>query len=525
MLVAQTLWVFSYAALPAFFVLYATESLGLSIATAGLLPLGFGAITAIGIVLAGRARPERVHALLLAGAALLGAGLLSAAFAPTLTAALIPFAAAALGAGMVTTLGFPYFARFVPAGQEGGYSGLFFAGRAVAAGVALPVAGVAVELAGTYRAVLWLGASALLALVPLALGGAAPGALRRPCDASAPASVAAVVPVYASTRVAEVTRGAARPRGPGRARRRRLAGSRSPALLGALADDDRVRLLRLARNGGKGSAVAAGVELLSADERPPEAIVVVDSDGQHDPGRIPAFLEAARSADVVIGSRTDRRAMPLARRIANRAASLALLASTRTWLPGLPERHAALLASRRSARRRHRAAATRRRASTSGRCSRPGGGSPRSRSRRSTRERRATSARSPTPSGSPGRCSPRRPSRDPRPGPRRPRGPASPSCAAPGRGSRFPSPARSRVAALLPALQPLDSGVFSAINGLGDGPEPLYQAFDPHTRNYLLLSLVAIVSVAVRLRRARYLLGTGVALLLAAYLSAPASSS
>ena len=60
---------------------------------------------------------------------------------------------------------------------------------------------------------------------------------------------------------------------------------------------------------------------------------MLDSDGQHDPGRIPAMLEAARGADAVIGWRRDRRGMPPHRRVANRAASLALLAATRTWLP------------------------------------------------------------------------------------------------------------------------------------------------------------------------------------------------
>ena len=109
--------------------------------------------------MAGRARPERVRPLLLAGAALLGAGLLAAAPAGTLAAAALPFAAAAVGAGLLTALGFPYFARFVPEGEAGRYSGLFFAGRAVAAGAALPLAGLAVELSGTYRAVLWLGAA------------------------------------------------------------------------------------------------------------------------------------------------------------------------------------------------------------------------------------------------------------------------------------------------------------------------------------------------------------------------------
>ena len=57
-----------------------------------------------------------------------------------------------MGAGLLTALGFPYFARFVPEGEAGRYSGLFFSGRAVAAGAALPLAGLAVELSGSYRA-------------------------------------------------------------------------------------------------------------------------------------------------------------------------------------------------------------------------------------------------------------------------------------------------------------------------------------------------------------------------------------
>ena len=61
----------------------------------------------------------------------------------------------------MTTLGFAYFARFVPEGEAGGYSGVFFAGRGVASAAALPLAGVAIELTGTYRTVLWLGARSL----------------------------------------------------------------------------------------------------------------------------------------------------------------------------------------------------------------------------------------------------------------------------------------------------------------------------------------------------------------------------
>ena len=169
MLLAQTMWVFGYAALPAFFVLYAQESLGLGLATAGALPLAFGALTAAAMVAAGRVRPERVHGLLMTGAALLGGGLLAAAPAASLPAAAPGLALAALGAGLVTALGFPYFARSVPEGRAGGHSGVFFAGRAVAAAGALPLAGLAVELSGDYRSILAFGAVTLGAVAPLAL--------------------------------------------------------------------------------------------------------------------------------------------------------------------------------------------------------------------------------------------------------------------------------------------------------------------------------------------------------------------
>ena len=67
----------------------------------------------------------------------------------------------------MTALGFPYFARFIPDGEAGTYSGGFFAVRGIAGVVALPTAGLAVELSGTYRSVLWLGVGGLLASVPL----------------------------------------------------------------------------------------------------------------------------------------------------------------------------------------------------------------------------------------------------------------------------------------------------------------------------------------------------------------------
>jgi undecaprenyl-diphosphatase len=75
------------------------------------------------------------------------------------------------------------------------------------------------------------------------------------------------------------------------------------------------------------------------------------------------------------------------------------------------------------------------------------------------------------------------------------------------------------IGAALPALQPLDSAAFRAINQLGDGPEWIYQALDPNVRNYVLLFVVAVVGSAAVLRRPRYVLGAGLAIVLAGYLS------
>jgi membrane-associated phospholipid phosphatase len=71
----------------------------------------------------------------------------------------------------------------------------------------------------------------------------------------------------------------------------------------------------------------------------------------------------------------------------------------------------------------------------------------------------------------------------------------------------------------MPAFQGLDNTLFLAINGLGDGPEWLYQALDPHTRNYLLLFSLTIVAAAVTLRRPLHVLGAALAVVLAAYLA------
>ena len=80
---------------------------------------------------------------------------------------------------------------------------------------------------------------------------------------------------------------------------------------------------------GKGHAVSRGIELLMARPNRPRAVLVIDGDGQHPPGSIPAFLEAARDADLVIGDRFgDLAQMPVSRRVANRAASRLLALRT-----------------------------------------------------------------------------------------------------------------------------------------------------------------------------------------------------
>jgi hypothetical protein len=78
-------------------------------------------------------------------------------------------ASAAAGFGLVSTLGFSLFATLIPRGEAGGYTALYYSLRAVAAALALPVAGAAIAVTGSYRALFVLGGAATLAaLVPLA---------------------------------------------------------------------------------------------------------------------------------------------------------------------------------------------------------------------------------------------------------------------------------------------------------------------------------------------------------------------
>jgi glycosyltransferase involved in cell wall biosynthesis len=84
-------------------------------------------------------------------------------------------------------------------------------------------------------------------------------------------------------------------------------------------------------NQGKGAALRAGFERALAGGY--DAAVTLDSDGQHDPAEIPAFLAAAAAspdAALIVGRR-DFASMPLSRRLANELGGRAF-----SWAVGRP---------------------------------------------------------------------------------------------------------------------------------------------------------------------------------------------
>jgi dolichol-phosphate mannosyltransferase len=169
-LLAQILWVLGYAALPAFFLLYAEDVLSLEPAVASLWLAGFGLATGVAIAASGRVRNPALHRpLLLLGVVLLGGGFLGVAASTSLHLVGVALVVGAVGFGLVSTLGFPLFSSLIPPGEAGGYTALYFSVRAISSTIALPAAGWTVEATGSYRALFVLGGVATLtALVPLA---------------------------------------------------------------------------------------------------------------------------------------------------------------------------------------------------------------------------------------------------------------------------------------------------------------------------------------------------------------------
>jgi membrane-associated phospholipid phosphatase len=170
LLLAEWFWVLGYAALPAFFILYAEKVLGLSLSRASLVLAAFGLVTAAAMFAAGRVkRPELLRPLLLVGIALMGGGLLAVPLTTNLVATAPALIAAAAGFGIVSTVGFPVLASMIPDGEAGAYTALFFSVRAMASTVALPLAGGLIALTESYRALFVLGGTVtLFGLVALA---------------------------------------------------------------------------------------------------------------------------------------------------------------------------------------------------------------------------------------------------------------------------------------------------------------------------------------------------------------------
>ncbi|HMP74952.1 MAG TPA: glycosyltransferase family 2 protein [Kiritimatiellia bacterium] len=131
----------------------------------------------------------------------------------------------------------------------------------------------------------------------------------------------AIIPAYRETRhIPEVVRGV-------------LAQGVTPIVVDDGSGDDTGRLaeragavlLRHERNQGKGAALQTGFRYAQTNGF--TWMITMDADGQHDPGDLPAFLDAARSGacDVLIGDRMhDTRGMPFARRCTNRLMSALL---------------------------------------------------------------------------------------------------------------------------------------------------------------------------------------------------------
>jgi glycosyltransferase involved in cell wall biosynthesis len=80
------------------------------------------------------------------------------------------------------------------------------------------------------------------------------------------------------------------------------------------------RVLRHRVNLGKGMALKTGCEF--ALRRRPEAIVLMDGDGQHDPKELPALLETLDGTEVVFTARRHGSRMPWVRLLGNQVINL-----------------------------------------------------------------------------------------------------------------------------------------------------------------------------------------------------------
>ncbi|MFL5971099.1 MAG: glycosyltransferase family 2 protein [Gaiellaceae bacterium] len=90
-----------------------------------------------------------------------------------------------------------------------------------------------------------------------------------------------------------------------------------------------VELVRHGDRRGKGAALRTGIGAALERSPRPDALLLIDADGQHRPEAVPAFLAAGSTAELVIGDRfADLAAMPWQRRLANQVSQRVLELTT-----------------------------------------------------------------------------------------------------------------------------------------------------------------------------------------------------
>ena len=82
-----------------------------------------------------------------------------------------------------------------------------------------------------------------------------------------------------------------------------------------IANKENVIVLKHIINLGKGAALKTGAEY--AIRNGAKALIFIDADGQHEPKDIPRFLTALKEADIVFGSRSLNKNMPLVLKFGN----------------------------------------------------------------------------------------------------------------------------------------------------------------------------------------------------------------
>ncbi len=89
-------------------------------------------------------------------------------------------------------------------------------------------------------------------------------------------------------------------------------------------------------NLGKGAALKTGCEY-AFNHLGAEAVIFMDSDGQHNPEEIPQFIEQfEQGAQVIFGERRIGSEMPLLRIIGNRLASFVIYVLFGAYIPDIP---------------------------------------------------------------------------------------------------------------------------------------------------------------------------------------------